>query len=230
MRLRLCTLALLAVIVWIAPTPAQEAPSSQSGSPSFRTSADLVTIDAVVTDADGRHVTDLTPADFEVTVGGKRQDLQQSVYIKTAAQPRGLGAARTLNIAHPGEPAGPPPRRSAASLALKNTPLPPDRVYRTIALVVDDLGLSFRGTVDVRKALKRYIDTQMAPGDLVAIVRTAGGVGTLQQFTTDRRLLHLAADRVQWDFRSRQAVGFFKVSTPGTGVGDVDDGAAGEIR
>ena len=80
------------------------------------------------------------------------------------------------------------------------------------------------------QALKRYIDTQMEPGDLVAIVRTAGGVGTLQQFTTDRRLLHLAADRVQWDFRSRHAVGFFKVTTPDTGVGDVDDSAVGEIR
>jgi VWFA-related protein len=232
MCLRLCPLVLLAVVVSIAPTAAQETParSSQSGSQVFRTSADLVTIDAVVTDADGRHVTDLTPAEFEVTVRGKRQDLQQSVYIKTAAQPQGPGAARTLNTPHPGEPAGPHLRRSRASLALKNTPLAPERVSRTIALVVDDLGLSFRGTVDVRTALKRYIDTQMESGDLVAIVRTAGGVGTLQQFTTDRRLLHLAADRVQWDFRSRQAVGFFKVSTPGTGVGDVDDSATGEIR
>jgi VWFA-related protein len=232
MRLRLCTLGLLAVAVWIAPTPAQEpaAPSGQSGSPSFRTSADLVTIDAVVTDGDGRHVTDLTPAEFEVTVGGKRQDLQQSVYIRTADQSHRFGAARALNTPQPDRPASQPPQRSRASLALKNTPLAPERVSRTIALVVDDLGLSFRSTVDVRKALKRYIDTQMAPGDLVAIVRTAGGVGTLQQFTTDRRLLHLAADRVQWDFRSRHGVGFFKVSTPGTGVGDVDAGPVGEIR
>jgi VWFA-related protein len=232
MCLRLCPLVLLAVVVWIAPTPAQEpsAPATQSTAPIFRTSADLVTIDAVVTDGDGRHVTDLTPADFEVTVAGKRQDLQQAIYIKTADQPRVLGAARTLNAAQQGETARPSPARSRASLALKNTPLAPERVSRTIALVVDDLGLSFRGTVDVRKALKRYIDTQMETGDLVAIVRTAGGVGTLQQFTTDRRLLHLAADRVQWDFRSRQAVGFFKVSTPGTGVGDVDDSATGEIR
>jgi VWFA-related protein len=232
MRLRPPYLALLAVVFCVAPMPAQEppAPSTQSTSPIFRTSADLVTIDAVVTDGDGRHVTDLTPAEFEVTVAGKRQDLQQAVYIRTADQPRVLRAARTTAAPQQGEPARPSPERSRASLALKNTPLAPERVSRTIALVVDDLGLSFRSTVDVRTALKRYIDTQMGAGDLVAIVRTAGGVGALQQFTTDRRLLHLAADRVQWDFRSRNGVGFFKVMTPDTGVGDVDDSGAGEIR
>ncbi|HZA35217.1 MAG TPA: hypothetical protein VE505_09835, partial [Vicinamibacterales bacterium] len=149
MCLRLCPLVLLAVVVWIAPTLAQEpsAPATQSTAPIFRTSADLVTIDAVVTDGDGRHVTDLTPADFEVTVAGKRQDLQQAVYIKTADQPPVLVAAGTLNAAQQGETARPSPARSPASLALKNTPLAPERVSRTIALVVDDLGLSFRGTV-----------------------------------------------------------------------------------
>ena len=232
MRRPLCLLGLLAsVTLSIGSLRAQESPTvSAQSPPSFRTSADLVTIDAVVTDGDGRHVTDLTLADFEVTVAGKRQDLQQAIYIKTADQPRVLGAARAVSASPEGEPTSQPRQRSRASLALRNTPLAPERVSRTIALVVDDLGLSFRSMVDVRKALKRYIDTQMEPGDLVAIVRTAGGVGTLQQFTTDRRLLHLAADRVQWDFRSRHALGFFKVTTPDTGVGDVDDSAVGEIR
>src|SRR5829696_9958090 len=116
MCLRLCPLVLLAVVVWIAPTPAQEpsAPATQSTAPIFRTSADLVTIDAVVTDGDDRHVTDLTPADFEVTVAGKRQDLQQAIYIKTANQPRVLRAARTTAAPHQGELARPSPERSRA--------------------------------------------------------------------------------------------------------------------
>jgi VWFA-related protein len=70
---------------------------------------------------------------------------------------------------------------------------------------VDDLGLSFRGNHDVRNAVQKYIDTQIEPGDLVAIIRTGGGVGALQQFTTDRRLLHLAADRLLWSLRSHGA-------------------------
>ena len=51
-------------------------PSQRPEPPTFRTTTDLLTIDAVVTDGDGRHVTDLTAEDFEVTISGKRQALQ----------------------------------------------------------------------------------------------------------------------------------------------------------
>ena len=43
-------------------------------------------------------------------------------------------------------------------------------------MVVDDLGLSFENIVRVREALKKYVEGQMQPGDLVALVRTGGGV------------------------------------------------------
>jgi hypothetical protein len=43
-------------------------------------------------------------------------------------------------------------------------------------------------TVDARAARRKFVDEQVQPGDLVAILRTAGGVGALQQFTTDRRM------------------------------------------
>jgi VWFA-related protein len=230
MRRVLGSLGLVAALfLSSSPLPAQDASApAQPGTPVFRTSADLVTIDAVVTDDEGRHVTDLTRDDFEVTVSRKRQDLEQAIYIRTADQPRVLSAARATAAAAASN--APAPSRSRASLALKDTAVAPEQVARTIALVVDDLGLSFQGTVDVRNALRKYIDTQVQPGDLVAIVRTAGGVGALQQFTTDRRLLHLAAERVQWNFRSRNAVGFFKVAEVDTGVGDVDASGAGELR
>jgi hypothetical protein len=103
------SLGLLAVILLSGATlPAQDPPASgQPSPPVFRTSADLVTIDAVVTDDDGRHVTGLTRDDFEVTVAGKRQDLEQAIYIKTADQPGVLNAARaaaTPALASPGGP------------------------------------------------------------------------------------------------------------------------------
>ena len=47
-------------------------------------------------------------------------------------------------------------------------------VRRTIAIVVDDLGLSFESTHFVRRALKKFVDEQMQTGDLVAIIRTGG--------------------------------------------------------
>jgi len=42
--------------------------------------------------------------------------------------------------------------------------------------VVDDLGLSFESTHFVRSALKKFVDEQMQTGDLVAIIRTGGGM------------------------------------------------------
>ncbi len=61
--------------------------------------------------------------------------------------------------------------------------------------------MSFRSIVDVRRMLDRYVDAHVQPGDLVAIIRTAGGAGTLQQFTTDRRLLKAAVEKVRWSAR-----------------------------
>jgi hypothetical protein len=149
-----------------------------------------------------------------VTVAGKKQELQQAVYVKTADQ-RVLAAARATASPAADGGATPASARSEASLALKKTGVQPERIARTVAFVVDDLGLSFDSTVYVRKALHKYVDTQMQPGDLIAIVRTAGGIGALQQFTTDKRLLHKAADRVLWDFRSRRVGGFAAVEPTG---------------
>ncbi len=41
-------------------------------------------------------------------------------------------------------------------------------------------------------ALKNFVDGQMQPGDLIAIVRTGAGMGALQQFTADKRVLYAA--------------------------------------
>ena len=68
-----------------------------------------------------------------------------------------------------------------------------------IALVVDDLGLAFDSVARVRGALKKFVDEQMQPGDLVAIVRTGAGMGALQQFTADKRVLYAAIDWVRFN-------------------------------
>jgi len=39
----------------------------------------------------------------------------------------------------------------------------------------------------------------MQPEDLVAIIRTGGGVGALQQFTTDKRVLYAAIEKLRWN-------------------------------
>ena len=170
-------------------------PTTVGEQPTFRAGVRLATVDAVVTDDKGHHVTDLTPIDFEVVERGRRQTVRQVIYVRTgpgapsAPTAGGLvsgGAATTPAPPAPGPEAGPsnPPSGKLTS--------------RVLAIVVDDLSLSYVSTVNTRKMLTRFVERDVAPGDLVAILRTSGGAGTLQQFTTDRRLLAAAIERVQW--------------------------------
>ncbi len=177
----------------VTARPGAQAPVAQApgGQPTFRAGTRLATFDAVVTDRKGRHVTDLAPADFEVVERGKRQTVRQVAYVH-AVRPDGAPTA----VAGADAPAAPAP-------AMPGAPGLPSREQtgRVMAIVVDDLRMSFRSTVDVRTMLNRYVDRQLRPGDLVAIIRTAGGAGALQQFTTDRRLLKAAIERVRWSAR-----------------------------
>jgi len=173
----------------VTARPGAQAPDAQSpgGQPTFRAGTRLATFDAVVTDRKGRHVTDLTPADFEVVERGRRQTVRQVAYVH-AVRPDGAPTA----AAGADAPAAPAPAMPGAS-GLPSR----EQTGRVMAIVVDDLRMSLRSTVDVRTMLNRYVDRQLRPGDLVAIIRTAGGAGALQQFTTDRRLLKAATERIR---------------------------------
>ena len=193
--------------------------------PIFRTAANIFTVDAVVIDGQGRHVTGLTAEDFEVTYRGRRQTLQHAIYVAAAGGPEDRRDSITLSKPHEAATQHGPAASLARALAPRSTTPP-----RTIAIVVDDLGLSFRSTVDTRRALRRFLDEQMQPGDLVAIVRTAGGMGAFQQFTTDRRLLRAAIERILWTPIGRGTVGAFASSEPTGMVGEVDHSRTGALR
>jgi VWFA-related protein len=173
-------------------------------------SVTLVQIDAVVTDLKGNQVTDLKPEDFELFEDNRRQQITNFTYV-TAEPPSAETVApstRTNPSAAPGPPVGP-------------TRLRPDQVRRTIALVIDDIGMSFESIGQVRESLKRFVDEQMRPGDLVAIIRTGAGMGALQQFTADKRLLYSAIERVRFNLMFGGSLGAFKslAAAPFAGAG-----------
>ncbi len=151
--------------------------------PTIRVGVDLVRIDATVTDERGRHVPDLGIRDFEVLQDGRRQTISTVAYVAA-------GDSSSFTSA------GAPPRGIAPTPSA-------DQVRRTIAIVVDDLGLSFESTYRVREALRTFVDREVQPGDLVAILRTGAGMGALQQFTTDRGMLHAAVEHVRWNMMAR---------------------------
>ena len=123
----------------------------------------------------GKQVTNLTADDFQIFQDGKPHKITHFSYISHRGSPDvESGAGRRFPR---GKRLAPPPGT-----------LRPDQVRRTVALVVDDLGLSFESMAQVRSTLKRFVDDQqMQPGDLVAIIRTGAGMGALQEFTSDKR-------------------------------------------
>lgn len=155
----------------------------------------LIQIDTVVLDKNGKQVIDLNPEDFEIYENGKKQDITNFSYVKAASNNSTVTASSA--------------RSKSADSSAPNipTPLKPEDVKRTIAVVVDDLGLSFQSMVYVRGALKKFVDEQVQPGDLVAIIRTGGGVGAIQQFTNDKRLLYAAVENLRWNSFGRIGTG-----------------------
>src|SRR5688500_9153865 len=180
-------LAVLLCITLSAQSLAQE-PVATPDDDIVRITTNLVQFDFIVTDKRGNQITDLKAEDIEVFQDGKPQTISHLNYISTEPEP------------DPGN----------ESSANKST-LPPvsakrNNVRRIIALVVDDLGMSFETVVPTRDALRKFAEEQMRPGDLVALVRTGGEVGALQQFTTDKRQLLASIQRLPWNFCSRRGI------------------------
>jgi VWFA-related protein len=163
----------------------------------FTVTTALVQVDAVVSDSKGHNVADLKPDDFEVLVDGKPQRLTHFSYMRLAPESPAAGTAPVPGIL-PGLPPPPTPQ------------LRPEDVRRTIVLMVDDLGLSFESMAWVRSSLHKFIDTQMQPGDLIAVMRTGSGSGALQQFTADKRILMSRINGLSWNPNGRAGLNVFE--------------------
>lgn len=175
------------------PTPGPTPPGDDTDVVKITTA--LVQVDVTVTDRKGNVITDLRPEEIEIYENGEKQPITKFSFVSSSSaqveqknQPKSEKSGVVM----------PPP-----------TAVRPDQVRRTIALVVDDLTLSFESTNYVRQALKKFVDQQMEPGDLVAIIRTGAGIGALQQFTNDKRQLYAAIERVRWNAMGSGNIGSF---------------------
>ena len=208
--------SLACVFAFALVAPAQEQSKQparqQSDDDVVRVSTSLVQVDAVVLDKDGRAVTDLRPEEFRLVEDGKPRTITEFSFVSTAdaANASSDTPAETKTRASEGP---------ASNVAAPPVALGPARARRTIAFLVDDVGLSFETTAYVRKALTKFVDEQMQPGDLVAIIRTSGGAGSLQQFTSDRRQLRAAIEHLRWYPVGRSGVAAVETMYPE----DIDD-------
>jgi VWFA-related protein len=182
MQIRIPVALLLAVLsAAIAaaqqPPPPQEPPPAQEPPPvTFRVEVNYVEVDAVVTDAQGRVVTDLTQADFDVLEDGRPQKVSAfslvNLPIERAVRPLFLGAPIEADV--------------QANTVVEG------RIY---IIVLDDLHTSFTNTSRVRKFLRDFLEQNFGTNDLAAVVYTSGRGVAGQEFTNNRRLLLEAVDR-----------------------------------
>lgn len=177
------TILLLSALTGFAQTPT---PTPTPDDDVVKITTTLIQIDATVTDKKGNIVKDLKPEDFEIYENGKKQTLTNFSFIL-----HGTTNQQTANQ--------PPTQPDKTAPPLPPVRLKPEQIRRTYAIVVDDLGLSFSSMFWVKNALKKFVNEQMEEGDLVAILRVGTGLGALQSFTSDKRQLLAAVDKIRWN-------------------------------
>ena len=157
---------LAAAVPQAEPRPAQR-PGATATLPAVRT--ELVQIDVVVTDKDGRCVVGSPPGSSRSWRTGSLANLS---HFAEEARP---GSERRRR----------PPSPDAAP-AEAPAPAAPTPRGRYFVLAVDDLHTAPGNMAEARRAMTRFVDEQVSDDDLVALATTSGTAGVFQDFTRDR--------------------------------------------
>jgi VWFA-related protein len=147
--------------------------------PTFRAGVEIVELDAVVTDAAGNPVTDLTIDDFEVIEGGKPQPITAFSLVNIPIE----RAERALFTP------------SAIEPDVRSNQDADGRVY---LIVLDEVQPAY--ALRARQFLRRFIENHLAANDIAAVTDIGRGVNASQDFTNSKRLLLNAIDRYSGGF------------------------------
>lgn len=183
--------------------------SQQHADYTFRTQSELVLVNVTVRDRSGNFVRNLKPEDFAILEDNRPQKVvsfdiedMDAVATRSVAQTKALSGLGT---------APPATTENATSDQFK------DR--RLIVLFFD---LSAMEPDEIDRAVtsaKHYVDTQMAPADLVAVVSLGSSLLVNQDFTADHELL-----KKQLQAFSRGGGQGYQEGTTGTTEGTPDTG------
>ncbi|HEV7500009.1 MAG TPA: VWA domain-containing protein, partial [Vicinamibacteria bacterium] len=133
-----------AAVLAQAPTP-----------PAFPSQVELITVDAVVVDATGKPVEGLRKDDFVLEEDGQRQDI---VNFEAVSVP----------------PESPSDVKAPESSQVATSAPPGQRPGRAFGVLADDLRLPGEQTLALRRALARFLDQSVGPGDAVLLGTTSG--------------------------------------------------------
>lgn len=150
-----CALSALALaVVAAAPLPQTPAPTPPAAqTPTFRTRVDAVTVDVIATDKQGKPITDLTAADFEIKEGGKLQTVDSFKRIVLTDERYDLDPVRAQPI---------------TSMEAMEREAARDDV-RLITIFLDDYHTRLGNSMAVREKLAKFV-RELDPRDMVAIM------------------------------------------------------------
>ena len=157
--MRLRSLAPLALTLAVSALQAQETP------PRFRARTDLVVVDVVVTDGQGKPVEGLKREDFRLFEDGKGQDLATFEAVSA-------GAAPASDASEPG-----------AQETGAQAPAPGER---TIAILFDDLHLRPLDAERLKPAIRELLAAESAARTRVALIAPGAGVASMGQLPASR--------------------------------------------
>ena len=189
-------------------------PAQQPADYTFRVQTDLVLVNVTVRDKNGNLIRGLKPEDFTILEDNKPQTVV-SFDVENIDAVANQDVAQTKLL--PGPPTAEGSAASAATSASGSANQFKDR--RLIVLFFD---LSAMEPDEIDRAItsaEHYVDTQMAPADLVSIVSLGSSLLVSQDFTSDHGLL-----KKQLQAFSAGSGQGFEEGTTGTTEGTPDTG------
>jgi VWFA-related protein len=176
-----------------APTDQPAAPviPGQDAPPVFRGGINFVRVDVIATDGKGQHVTDLKQEEFEVLEDNQPQTVEQFRAIKVDGNPK---------------PGDPPPRQIRNRDDEESEAARDD--VRIFAILLDDYHVRRANSVSIREPLTRFIQTQLRPNDMLAVMYPLTPVSILD-FTRDHDKILGAINAFEgrkYDYRPRNQI------------------------
>jgi VWFA-related protein len=164
------------------PAPAQPAAGQapeRSQQPPIRTGINFVRVDVIVSDGKGEPVLDLKPEEFSVTEDGKPQKVEQFTMVKIDAIEQNAARPTTAIRSDFDE------EREAARADV-----------RLFVILLDDYHVRRGNDMAVRKPLMEFIQNQLDPADMVALMYPLTPVADIH-FSRDKSALMGAISRFE---------------------------------
>ena len=159
--------------------PAQPQDQQPAQPPRIKTGINYVRVDVIVTDRQGKPVLDLTQDEFRLKEDGRAQSIESFAVVK---------------IDEVAQIDAPPPPEIRSVFDEQREAARPD--VRLFVLFLDDYHVRRGNDMVVRKPLIDFIENQLAPNDMVALMYPLTSINDLS-FTRNRKSLVSAIERFE---------------------------------